>query len=56
MMKAYGIVIFDLHCPHDFSTKFSMMPFPRVVRLSDEEIPFQKNAKLPPRKTWKVVI
>lgn len=26
----------------------------RVVRLSDEEIPFQKTKKLPTKKTWKV--
>ncbi|KAL3689898.1 hypothetical protein R1sor_016207 [Riccia sorocarpa] len=40
----------------DFMAKLKLreLLMPRVVRLSDEEIPFQKNQKLPPRKTWKV--
>uniref|UniRef100_A0A7I4C591 chloroplast protein-transporting ATPase n=1 Tax=Physcomitrium patens TaxID=3218 RepID=A0A7I4C591_PHYPA len=34
--------------------KLREMLMPRVVRLSDEEIPFQKTKKLPTKKTWKV--
>ncbi|CAK9233356.1 unnamed protein product [Sphagnum troendelagicum] len=34
--------------------KLREMLMPRVVRLSDDEIPFQRNQKLPIRKSWKV--
>ncbi|CAM6100598.1 unnamed protein product [Calypogeia fissa] len=40
----------------DFMAKLKLREIlmPRVVRLSDDEIPFQKNQKLPPKKSWKV--
>lgn len=40
----------------DFMAKLKVREFlmPRVVMLSDDEIPFQRGRKLPPRRTWKV--
>lgn len=34
--------------------KLREMLMPRVVKLSDEEIPFQKTKKIPVKKSWKV--
>lgn len=40
----------------DFMAKLKLREFlmPRIVQLTDDEIPFQKGRKLPPKRTWKV--
>ncbi|KAH7444161.1 hypothetical protein KP509_02G067600 [Ceratopteris richardii] len=40
----------------DFMAKLKLREFlmPRVVELSDDEIPFQKSRKIPSRRSWKV--